>query len=255
MTQNLFVSAITFHGGINVIGYPWGSNNHVLESSWNSYVAYEAPDYVAFHRLGSAMLEAAGDAIQSLAAKQTIEKYILGDMTSTVYPVGGGMEDWGYAAGWDNKAGTDAGFEKCIPQTKPMLDNDFYESQDNIRCALYLIETDSVKDPPEATYGACQMENIRSDIFRILRSSVEDRDPENRFDGHINRNLRLITTMVDMSKPYIYVQEVTRDDEDSNKAIVRFSVNGCATLDEVSMRVNGDKKKILSSQRECFKSD
>lgn len=28
-TQNLIVSAITFHGGTNVIGYPWGSFNRV----------------------------------------------------------------------------------------------------------------------------------------------------------------------------------------------------------------------------------
>ena len=128
MTQNLFVSAITFHGGINVIGYPWGSNNHLLErKSWNSYVANEAPDHVALHNLGSAMLDAAGGDIQSLAANLTIKKYILGDMTSTVYPVGGGMEDWGYGAGWDNSRGSDAGFDKCLPQTKPMLENKFYE--------------------------------------------------------------------------------------------------------------------------------
>ena len=35
MVENLFVSAITFHGGTNVIGYPWGSNNHVLSSHSN----------------------------------------------------------------------------------------------------------------------------------------------------------------------------------------------------------------------------
>ena len=31
MVQNLFVTSITFHGGVNVIGYPWGSNNHVMQ--------------------------------------------------------------------------------------------------------------------------------------------------------------------------------------------------------------------------------
>ena len=117
MVENLFVTAITFHGGINVIGYPWGSNNHLLSRNGRNYVANEAPDHVALHNLGEAMLEAAGEEIKSLAARQTIDKYILGDMTSTVYPVGGGMEDWGYGGGWDNLPGTDAGFEKCEPQT------------------------------------------------------------------------------------------------------------------------------------------
>ena len=32
-----------------------------------------------------------------------IKEYLLGDMTSIVYPVGGGLEDWAYAAGWDTK--------------------------------------------------------------------------------------------------------------------------------------------------------
>ncbi len=27
--------------------------------------------------------------------------YILGDMSETVYPVNGGLEDWAYGAGWD----------------------------------------------------------------------------------------------------------------------------------------------------------
>lgn len=30
-----------------------------------------------------------------------IRKYVLGDMSSTLYPVKGGMEDWAYGAGWD----------------------------------------------------------------------------------------------------------------------------------------------------------
>ena len=64
MVENLFVSAITFHGGINVIGYPWGSNNRVYRKrSWNDMIANEAPDHVALHSLGEAMLEAAGNNI------------------------------------------------------------------------------------------------------------------------------------------------------------------------------------------------
>lgn len=98
------------------------------------------------------------------------------------------------------------------------------------------------------------METVGSDSFRVLRSSVEDRDPQNRFDGHINRNLRLATAMVDMSKPYIYVLKVTRNNEDSGRATVRFSVNGCASIDEVSSRFNGGEKQILSTKGECFKS-
>ena len=73
-------------------------------------------------------------------------------MTSTVYPVGGGMEDWGYGAGFDTAH--DAGFHKCTPDTLPVLEDSFFESQANIRCAVYLIETDNQKSPSETTYGA-----------------------------------------------------------------------------------------------------
>ena len=52
MVENLFVTAITFHGGINVIGYPWGSNNHILERRGRAYVANEAPDHQALDVLG-----------------------------------------------------------------------------------------------------------------------------------------------------------------------------------------------------------
>lgn len=72
------------------------------------------------------MLEAAGETIR-LPSGSAIRKYVLGDMTSTVYPVGGGMEDWGYGAGWDN-VDSNAGFYKCTPRTKPELPDSFFES-------------------------------------------------------------------------------------------------------------------------------
>jgi hypothetical protein len=37
--ENVFVSALTFHGGINVIGYPWGSYNHVRHVGKQDYVS------------------------------------------------------------------------------------------------------------------------------------------------------------------------------------------------------------------------
>ncbi len=51
-TQNLIVSAITFHGGTNVIGYPWGSYNRVIKLGNDAFVSKEAPDYKAFDAIG-----------------------------------------------------------------------------------------------------------------------------------------------------------------------------------------------------------
>jgi hypothetical protein len=48
-TENLFVTSITFHGGVSSISYPWGSYNHLgsLREAGKRLTA-EAPDHVAF---------------------------------------------------------------------------------------------------------------------------------------------------------------------------------------------------------------
>lgn len=127
MVENLFVAALTFHGGTNVIGYPWGSNNHVLPGGGRTQLANEAPDHVALDALGASMKRAANSArIRVQGSSASIPPYVLGDMTSTVYAVGGGMEDWGYGGGFDTAPG--AGFEKCTPRTEPSLPDSFFES-------------------------------------------------------------------------------------------------------------------------------
>ena len=60
-----------------------------------------------------------------------------------VYPVGGGMEDWGYAASWDNKA-SDATLAKCTPKTYPLtgkLTQMSFEQQSKVKSLIYLVET------------------------------------------------------------------------------------------------------------------
>lgn len=43
-----------------------------------------------------------------------IEQYVFGDISSTIYPVSGGLEDWGYGGGWDNTDPESTLF-KCTP--------------------------------------------------------------------------------------------------------------------------------------------
>lgn len=57
------MSCITFHGGTNVIGYPWGSYNHALKTSQWSYRSKESPDFKGLDALGKAMKNASGAAI------------------------------------------------------------------------------------------------------------------------------------------------------------------------------------------------
>lgn len=52
--DNLFVSALSFHGGFKTaISYPWSSE----------YIGFDSPDFLAFERVGQAMKESAGGPI------------------------------------------------------------------------------------------------------------------------------------------------------------------------------------------------
>jgi len=95
------VSSITFHGGTNSVTYPWGSNNHISTS--NNRKGAEAPDHIALDAQAKVLVEAAGSTFDAPNGYR-IYKYPSGDMTSVVYPVGGGLEDWAYGAGWDHAA-------------------------------------------------------------------------------------------------------------------------------------------------------
>jgi len=52
MTQNDILATLTFHGGDNAIGYPWGSWNHSYQPGGNSWDGNTAPDYNAFLKFG-----------------------------------------------------------------------------------------------------------------------------------------------------------------------------------------------------------
>jgi len=47
------------------------------------------------------MFKQSGDRINNAT---NIDSYIFGDISSTIYPVNGGLEDWAYGAGWDLKS-------------------------------------------------------------------------------------------------------------------------------------------------------
>jgi hypothetical protein len=47
--------------------------------------------------------DSVGKALKNMTGKQVnIDEYIFGDISSTIYPVEGGLEDWAYGAGWDH---------------------------------------------------------------------------------------------------------------------------------------------------------
>ena len=57
MTQNDIQATLTFHGGTNVLGYPWGSYNrsHYDEKSPTRYDGDLSPDNTIFDAFGKVM--------------------------------------------------------------------------------------------------------------------------------------------------------------------------------------------------------
>jgi len=142
--DNLFVTAITFHGGYKTaIGYPWGSFNHGTQTSAGVYIGLKSPDFKAFEVLGQAMKESAGGEIPFTDSSEMIEEYELGNIIETIFPASGSFTDWAYGGGWDieDPYATQA---TCDPLTQPPLDEDFFTRTvtENVRTAIFRVETD-----------------------------------------------------------------------------------------------------------------
>ena len=184
------------------------------------------------------MNEASGPTFDT-ALGTTIQEYLMGDMTSIVYPVGGGLEDWAYAAGWDNQV--DASIKKCTPKTYPLPDDFFDDSLNHVATTIFLIEMADSKDPPEATYGAREVETDsyeRTDLQSILSN-------DQKFNGHINRNIRAILALVDSAKPYVEIVGVKETSD--NKVEVTFQVNGCSEINALKVVQNNQPQSFTSS--------
>ncbi|KAL7450557.1 hypothetical protein ACHAWC_002466 [Mediolabrus comicus] len=82
---HLFQIGLTFHGGMEVIGYEWGAP---------TYLNYNAPDALAQEQIANAYSRYS-NGFHGHAA------YDYGTMNDKVYYVRGGMEDWAFAGSWD----------------------------------------------------------------------------------------------------------------------------------------------------------
>ena len=131
--------------------------------------------------------------------KNNIKQYGLGDMTSTVYPLDGALEDWAYG-GWEffqSKNTSDINPIKiCKPDSFNKDYNMLWNYNDNnnneyfydykLRCLIYLAEASNNKIPDEKEYGIndFDLEGNTRDVFDFYKT--------NNFYGHIPRNMRLV---------------------------------------------------------------
>jgi hypothetical protein len=190
--EHLFQLSLTYHGGMQSIAFEWGT-----VSNLHSDVS---PDDTAQLVLGSAMSAYAG-------AFNAEGRYPHGRLNDQVYPVRGGMEDWGYAGSWSDKVAP------CDPSQfggYPAQRTTYGDAE--LRAFNILIETSKDKEPSEEALG--------SSAGLLSRGGSAG-------DGHVPRNVRLALLVIDMVQPY--VQWVAYD-----KLRLEFSweVGGAAHVDE-----------------------
>ena len=76
LAQHIFVNVVTFHGGLNAIGYPWGNYVHIKHDN----KATEAPDLTALQDVAKIMKSYSGSTLTT----NNIKDYSTGDMVQMV---------------------------------------------------------------------------------------------------------------------------------------------------------------------------
>eukprot|EP00164_Ancoracysta_twista_P001425 GFYU01001856.1.p1 GENE.GFYU01001856.1~~GFYU01001856.1.p1 ORF type:complete len:640 (+),score=121.21 GFYU01001856.1:26-1945(+) len=173
--EHLFQLAITFHGGDFVIGYEWGTYDHIKNAH-----STEAPDLVAMETLGTQMSEYGGN--------YGGENYPHLTITDSVYAVNGGMEDWAYAGSWQKTKVNH--LQPCNPESArygPYPEEKTIYNDYQLRAFNYLVEMANRKIPPASELG----------------SSDDVLTPGGKGDGELPRNMRLCLTIIDYVQPYI----------------------------------------------------
>lgn len=169
--QHLFQLSLTFHGGMEAIGYEWGAPSYSDP--------YISPDDLAQKDIASAYSRYGG-------GWKTSQPYSYGPMNQDVYPVRGGFEDWAYAGSWDT-----AHVEPCQPNTFGGY-NTTKTTYDNATLRVFnmLVETSRVKIPSDLGTSWDLMSNQQKD------------------NGHVARNIRLALLSAELVEPYVSLTAV-----------------------------------------------
>ncbi|KAL4460479.1 hypothetical protein ABPG74_000230 [Tetrahymena malaccensis] len=200
----LFTAAITFHGGMTAIGWPWGSTNHMISRSKGEI----SPDQNAFYTLGKRMSEIGGQ-------YPNIPKYGYDILNDIVYPVKGSFEDWSYAASWERQI--DPSFSSFFPKCQGISEEELYISESTARSLTYLIETTDLKSPGEHTYGTWQ---------QIQRND--------KGQGHVTRNIRLTLDFINNLSPSY---EVATHKSANYTFYVKWAAEGCHQVSNTKLLV------------------
>ena len=137
-------------------------------------------------------------------------RYDVGSTSEVVYPVRGGLEEWGYAASWFNRYNKVKTVPKVCENNIPVV-----ITEGSNRCLVFLVETENKKKPPKSSLGD------NRDVFLIS---------ENTRDFWIPVLMRQMTVVLDVLRPYSMIVGVSSER-------VRWNVGGCYEVDETLVMV------------------
>jgi hypothetical protein len=205
--DHLIQRSVTFHAGTVVIGYEWGSTNHNTQP-------WESPDDMSQAAFGKYMSKYAGPFGGTYP-------YGRQNDPSIIYPVNGGMEDWGYASSWENNYTNPKPVIECNPTANggwdPAKTRYNYASH---RSANILVETSTNKQPAESSFGTDE------DVLNVSGTG----------DGHIPRNIRLALVIVDGVQPYVeYLKQPPAQAAQGEVVDFDWSVGGAFKTDETQV--------------------
>ena len=144
--RHLFQLAATYHGGMEAIAYEWGAFNHYRGGHTVS------PDDAAQTAVAQAMASFGGPLPASSPFNSNGGLYPTGRLNDLVYPVNGGMEDWAYAAGWeDGIKGRPCAARPGYPSAQTAA-----YPEGTLRAFNFLVETSNDKQPAAAGLGTSE---------------------------------------------------------------------------------------------------
>eukprot|EP00605_Chrysophyceae_sp_TOSAG23-4_P001873 GSChrysophyteH1.ASY1.ANO1.2067.1 assembled CDS len=207
MLKSMIQSVITYHGGMQAIGYEWGSPNHHGNDGKND----RSPDDRANRLIAGSMQVIGGHDSKRRGFENS---YVAGPINTVIYPVDGGMEDWMYAAGWDNERPNLS--RKCTANSDTDIPNN--------HALVFLIETSDMKQPHNADLGGST-----GILNHKLSSSPNGGAGGN---GHVPRNVRTSLVAIDTVQPYVCITQVTSAaGDDTSTLSIEWSVGGGSNVD------------------------
>ncbi|GMF30856.1 unnamed protein product [Phytophthora lilii] len=220
--DHLFQLGITFHAGTECITYEWGGKNHVMASGKSE----KSPDDRSQQQLARIMSRFGG----KFEVNNTYYKD--GTMNDVVYAVNGGMEDWGYAASWENEFTTPKPIRPCNPKSfggYPAAKTTYNNATH--RAFNVLIETSYSKQPNATSLG---------NSSALSDKALSDYLPATETIGHVPRNVRLSLLYIDLVQPYVLWKTHPHNTTVDKAATFKWEVAGAITVDSTQLKVWSD---------------